>query len=311
RSIYKDIEEINKATWMLENGGTLQEAEEAIEDEKERLVVFDRHRKEKGFYVRQRRYDLTDIRLLAECVYSAKFIPQGQADRLASIVSDFVSKHQAEKIRNSALVLDRVKTLNHGVLNNISRINEAMATTLDGQPHEPQKISFNYLTHEIGNLDKPVERRTKYVVSPYYLVIDAGNYYLLAFDDKAQDKRTFRVDRMKKVDFVAEPREGAEAFSKLDAENFMQRVFSMYSGERKRVKMRFINRLLDTVIDRFGRRGVIYEKADASHFYVTADVEISDQFFAWVCGFGNRVRIETPDVAAAYAAYLDKIRKMY
>ena len=77
RSIYKDIEEINKAAWIIENEGTLQEAEEAIADEEERLVIFDPHRKEKGFYVRQRRYDLNDIRLLAECVYSAKFIPQG------------------------------------------------------------------------------------------------------------------------------------------------------------------------------------------------------------------------------------------
>ena len=41
RSIYKDIEEINKATRMIENRGTLQEAEEAITDEEERLVIFD------------------------------------------------------------------------------------------------------------------------------------------------------------------------------------------------------------------------------------------------------------------------------
>ena len=310
RSIYRDIDEINKAVWIDENGGTIEEAEEALEDEEERIVVYDPHRK--GFYVRQRRYDLNDIRLLAECVYSAKFIPQGQADRLAAVVSDFVSKHQADKIRNSALVINRVKTLNRNVLNNISLINDAMADTLDGEPHEPQKISFSYLTHEIGNLEKPVERRRKYVVSPYYLVIDAGNYYLLAFDDQAQNTRTFRVDRMKSVNFVDEPREGAEAFAKLDVEKtYMQRVFSMYSGERKRVKMRFINSLLDTVIDRFGVKNVFYEKADTSHFYVTADIEISDQFFAWVCGFGNRARIETPEVAAVYAAFLDKIRKIY
>lgn len=84
-----------------------------------------------------------------------------------------------------------------------------------------------------------------------------------------------------------------------------------HGGERKRVKLRFINPLLDTALDRFGTKGVIYEKADYSHFYVTADIEISDQFFAWVCGFGKRIRIETPDIAALYADFLDKIRKMY
>ena len=312
RSIYKDIGEINKVAWIIENGGTIQEAEKAIADEEARLVIFDPHRKKRGFYVRQRRYDLNDIRLLAECVYSAKFIPQAQADRLVAVVSDFVSRHQAEKIRNNALVIDRVKTLNKSVLNNISLINDAMATTLDGLPHKPQKISFNYLTYEIGNLDKPVERRTKYIVSPYYLVIDAGNYYLLAFDDKIQKKRTFRVDRMKNVCFIDEPRDGAEVFAKLDVETFMQRTFSMYSGERTRVKMRFVTSLLNTAIDRFGRRGIVYEKADASHFFVTADVEVSDQFFAWICGFGRRAKIISPEpIVKKFSEFLDKIREMY
>lgn len=311
RSIYRDIEEINKANWMIENGATLQEAEEAIKDEQERLVIFDRHRNPKGFYVRQRHYDLNDIRLLAECVYAAKFIPQGQADRLVSVIGEFVSKHQAEKIRNNALVINRVKTLNKGVLNNISVINDAMARMLDGEPHTPEKISFSYLTHEMGHIEKPVERRRKYIVSPYYLVINDGNYYLLGYDDKKQDICTFRVDRMKSVSFTEEPREGAEAFADFDADTYMQRVFSMYGGERKRVKLRFINPLLDTALDRFGTKGVIYEKADSSHFYVTADIEVSDQFFAWICGFGKRIRIETPNIAALYADFLDKIRKMY
>lgn len=163
----------------------------------------------------------------------------------------------------------------------------------------------------MGHIDKPIERRRKYTVSPYYLIINDGNYYLLGYDDKKQGICTFRVDRMKSVNFTNEPREGAEVFATFDADTYMQRVFSMYSGDRKRVKMRFINPLLDTALDRFGTKGVIYEKADSSHFYVTADIEVSDQFFAWVCGFGKRIRIETPDIAALYANFLDKIRKMY
>lgn len=91
RSIYRDIEEINKAMLMIEEELTVQEAAERIaEDEGEKLVVYDKHLK--GFYVRQRHYDPTDIRLLAECVYSAKFISQGQADRLADVVCELVSE---------------------------------------------------------------------------------------------------------------------------------------------------------------------------------------------------------------------------
>jgi hypothetical protein len=45
---------------------------------------------------------------------------------------------------------------------------------------------------------------------------------------------------------------------------------------------------------------------------VTADVEISEQFFSWVCGFGNKAKILSPVfVVDEFREYLDKIRGMY
>lgn len=325
RSIYRDIEDINKVMWLMENkqddedGIDIEAAEEALaadEDDAEKTIVYQKHAKDKGFYVRQRRYDPNDIRLLAECVYSAKFLSQGQADRLADVVCEFVSKYQAEKIRHDAFLTDRVKTSNKAVLNNISTINNAMSRRLDGEPHDPEKISFQYLKYSISDMGRQVERRKgqKYTVSPYKLLINDGNYYLLAFDDYAQDMRTYRVDRMKNVRFTGEPREGAEAFAAIDLKSYTKRVFSMFGGKQERVVIRFINPLLDAVVDRFGndRGSVWYEKLDDTHFSVATQVEISDQFFGWVLGFGKKAKIlEPPAVVDQFAAYLDKVRQMY
>ena len=325
RSIYRDIEDINKVMWLMENkqddedGIDIEAAEEALaadEDGAEKVIVYQKHSKDKGFYVRQRRYDSNDIRLLAECVYSAKFLSQGQADRLADVVCEFVSKHQAEKIRHDAFLTDRVKTSNKAVLNNIGTINDAMSRRLDGEPHDPEKISFQYLKYSISDVGQQVERRKgqKYTVSPYKLLINDGNYYLLAFDDYKQDMRTYRVDRMKNVRFTGEPREGAEAFAAIDLKSYTKRVFSMFGGKQERVVIRFINPLLDAVVDRFGndRGSVWYEKLDDTHFTVSTQVEISDQFFGWVLGFGKKAKIlEPPAVVDQFAAYLDKVRQMY
>lgn len=313
RSIYRDIEEINKAMLIVEDEINVHEAEERIaEDENEKLIVYDTHKK--GFYVRQRHFDLNDIRLLAECVYSAKFIAEGQAKRLVDVVCDFVSENQAEKIRHNAFLTDRVKTINKSVLNNISTINEAMSKETDGEKHIPEKITFKYLKYSIDNMGNQVERRqgATYVVSPFQLLINDGNYYLLAYDDYAKDIRTYRVDRMKNVSYTGIPREGQEAFEKIDLKSYTQRVFSMYGGEKKRVALRFINPLLDTAIERFGTKDVVYTKVDETHFSVTAQVEISNQFFGWILGFGNKVKLLSPDdVTDQFKAYLDKIRGMY
>lgn len=315
RSIYKDIDEINKVLYLLENKCTIQEAEEAIDDpeygDDEKLILYDATRK--GFYVRQRRYDYQQIRLLVESVYTSKFLTQNEVDGLADVLCDFVSEHQAKTIRHDALSTDRVKTSNHKVIDNISVIDDAMSTKLNGEKHIPEKISFKYLQRTLGSTQQ-VDRRKgdRYIVSPYKLLICDGNYYLLAFEDNKQKLLTFRVDRMKDIRRMGVPRDGEEAFKAVKLDDYTKRTFSMFAGKTERVKMRFINRLLDAVVERFGTSGVIYEKVDENHFAVTASVDVSDQFFGWLLGFGRMVKlIEPQPVVERFSAYLDKVREMY
>lgn len=314
RSIYKDIEEINAVALMLEDGEmTLEEAMSEIEgdEDDERKLIRYTHKGKKGFFVQQLKYELSDIRLLAECIYASKFISDKDADRLIEVVGDLVSAHQSETIKHETFTVGRVKTANSDTLNNVQKINYAMCTRYDGEDHVPQKISFQYLTHEVGDVEKLVPKKKKYVVSPFQLMINDNNYYLLAFDDDKKAMRTYRVDRMKRIGYVEEPREGEKEFKAIDMKTYTQRVFSMFGGEQKQITLRCINLLLDAMIDRFGTKNAQYTRADASHFRLTVDVEVSDQFFAWVCGFGKRIKIETPEIAEKYRAYLDKIREMY
>lgn len=48
------------------------------------------------------------------------------------------------------------------------------------------------------------------------------------------------------------------------------------------------------------------------HYSVTAEVEISDQFYGWLLGFGKKTKILFPPEAVdGYKAHLDKVREMY
>lgn len=315
RSIYRDIEEINKAMLMVEDEIDVHEAEDRIaEDENEKLVVYDKSKK--GFYVRQRHYDLNDVRLLAECVYSAKFIEEKRAKKLVRVVCDLVSEEQAKQITHDAFLSDRVKTENTAVYYSVSTINEAMSRELNGQRHKPEKIDFLYQKHSISDVRQTVNRRNgaRYIVSPYKLIINDGNYYLLGFDDEAQEMRTYRVDRMKDVRLMGEPRDGEKEFSAIDLKTYTQRTFSMFGGQDTVVTLRFENYLLDAVVERFGSDQIRaqYVRVDNDHFSVTTHVEISDQFFGWVLGFGDKVKITGSDAAVGlFKAYLDKIRQLY
>ncbi len=170
------------------------------------------------------------------------------------------------------------------------------------------------MKYTIQNLDKPKEERKGewYVVSPYRLLINEGYYYLLGFDEKHGEMRTYRVDRMRRVERLGEPRIGKEAADSIEINTYAHRSFSMFGGNTKMVKIRFINAMLDTVIDRFGKTGVHYEYMDENHFCVTMEVNVSDQFFSWVCRFGRRAKILSPDsVVEDFRQYLSNIQGLY
>ena len=143
RGIYKDIDEINKVLYMLENECSIQEAEEVIDDEEEgegeKFIVYDKNRK--GFFVRQRKYDLNDVRLLAECVYSARFIDEKRARRLVDIATSLVSEWQSDRITHDAFLTDRTKTTNTCVYYSVETINRAMNPGSREAPHTPEKIT--------------------------------------------------------------------------------------------------------------------------------------------------------------------------
>ena len=81
---------------------------------------------------------------------------------------------------------------------------------------------------------------------------------------------------------------------------------------REKVTMRFLDLRLDTVVDQFGTVGVKYEKVDETHFTVQAEVEVSDMFYAWVCGFGQRVKIlEPPQVVEGMRNFINNISTIY
>ena len=89
-------------------------------------------------------------------------------------------------------------------------------------------------------------------------------------------------------------REGAEAFEKLDMSNYTKYTFSMFGGEIEHVTMVFQNRLMNVVIDKFGR-DVVAVKEDDRHFRITVPVAVSNQFFGWVVGLGKMVKIVAPE----------------
>ena len=255
------------------------------------------------FRLKSRPFQYDDLCMIAECIYAAKFISDDHARRLIETLGKFASNPQADKLMEEVFLCQRVKTGQKDILAVIRDLRKAIK--------EKKKIQFKYLHREIDDVTKEVVRNKgrRFTVSPYKLMISDGNYYLLAYSDQATDMRLFRVDKIHKVEILEVLRRGQHVFDNMDLTTYTKRVFFMNPGEQQKVSLRFDRKLLDSVVERVGAEGdIIYRPDDSAHFVVTADIEISNQFFGWLASFGAKARIMYPQsLAEQYTAYLQEI----
>jgi len=163
--------------------------------------------------------------------------------------------------------------------------------------------------------DKQVYRKngSEYIRSPFKLLCNENNYYLLAYDATAMEIRTYRVDRMAKVQLLDCPRQGWDAYNKIRISEYLEETFNMYGNGHKEkiVTMIFHNCLSNVVIDQFGQDvHMMYE--DDEHFRITVKVNVNEQFFGWIFGLGDDVRITAPQsVIDEMSTMLHKIYDNY
>lgn len=255
--------------------------------------------REKAYHIISRDFELYQLQLLIDSVQSSKFIPQKEAKELSDKIKKLASRNERILLERRNYVANRVRSLNDSVFYHIDDIHSAIA---DGW-----KLSFHYFTYDLQKKKRYFKEH--YIVSPYALIWNDDNYYLLAYH--AGMMKHFRVDKIDDIKIVKERREGVEAFKTLKLTERSLKVFSMYGGAEETITLRFSNNLIGVVLDRFGR-DIRISPDDDRHFKITVKVEVSPQFYGWLCGLGTGVRIIHPDeVAQKMGEYVRSIAKMY
>jgi predicted DNA-binding transcriptional regulator YafY len=259
--------------------------------------------KKTGYFIASREFELPEVKLLVDSVQSSKFITQKKTAALIRKIEKLTSIHEAKRLHRQVFVQNRVKSMNESVYYNVDEISNGIAGN--------KKIQFKYF-HFTVHKEREFRRDGNYYqVSPFALVWDDENYYLIAYDSEAKMIKHYRVDKMNDISATEEDREGIDAFKALDVSAYSKKVFSMFAGRECVVRLLFHNSLAGVVIDRFGRDVTICT-VDQEHFMIGIPVEISPQFFGWIFGLGCDVRILGPDhVVRQYREHLEAVELLY
>ena len=256
-----------------------------------------------GYYIGARDFELPELKLLVDSVQSSKFITRKKTLSLIKKIESLASVYDAQLLQRQVYVRNRVKSMNESVYYNVDEISNAIT--------QDRAIKFRYFDYTITKERKFRKDGAWYEVSPFSLMWDDENYYMIGFDAEAGKLKHYRVDKMTEISALEHFRDGKEAFANVDMSEYSKQVFGMFTGQVQSVKLRFANRLVGAVIDRFGQDIMIVAKDD-EHFTVSVDVAVSPQFYAWLFGFGKDVEVLSPEgVREGMRAKLNELDGMY
>ena len=252
------------------------------------------------YHLVSREFDLAELKLIIDAVGACKFISGRESKKLAAKLATLAGSNRAEDLKRNGNAEGRVRTTNEKTCLIIDAVNTAI--------NSKKKIAFKYFTYD-GNKKKILKYNGEpYFVSPYELIWDGDRYYILGWSDFHKEMRTFRVDRISESPVILDVK-AVKKPAGFNSVNYVGANYRMFAGEVKEVSLICNYDTMDSMIDRFGEK-VDTEPIDTKCFRLNAEVADSHVFYAWIFGFGGKVKIEAPkDMKTSYKKMLENALK--
>lgn len=252
-----------------------------------------REGKYNAYYLDDRDFDLSELRMLIDAVSSSRFISREKSEELTEKLASLASIHQRDQLRKRVFTADRIKTNDDSSLVTAEWICEAI--------DQKKKISFQYYDYTPDKRKVLKHDGEVYVCSQYAIVWNDDRYYMIGYSDKHQHIGSFRLDRMKGPRILKEKATQDDEFNPAE---YIRHVLKMFGGRECEVTLRCQNDLMKNVIDRFGEDIETWTE-DRDHFCVKLHVQVSRTFYSWVFQFAGGIDIIAPaDIREEYLSML-------
>ncbi len=249
-------------------------------------IIAERDNRQCFYYIGSRRFELAEVKTLVDAVQASRFITAKKSESLIKKLETLTSIYEAQDLQRQVYVSGRVKNGNESIFYNVDQIHKAISNN--------HKISFQYYRWNLKKKKVLRHNGATYSVSPWALVYDNENYYLVGYDDKHRAIRHYRVDKMLQLMETEEKREGKAAFKEKGVADYSRSVFGMYEGPKENVVLAVKESLIGVMIDRFGEN-VKVRAIDKETAEVQLEVNVSDQFLGWIIALGEDVQVTAPE----------------
>lgn len=218
----------------------------------------------KGYYINrdpETDFEPGEIRAIIDNFSYANYIVPSIAKNIIKKCKNIQTIYENEKIKDYQIYAKDSKTENAEVIKNIEDISNSI--------YEHKKIKFEYWKYSITNkLEKKIVSIP--IVSPYAIVYNKQEFYLIGIKDGQQKFYNYRIDRIKNIQFLND--EIKIKKKKSEIQDFVESSTEMFGGKKEEIEAICHIWLLDTIFDIFGRNVTIEKISnDDEHFKLVVD----------------------------------------
>lgn len=242
-------------------------------------------------------FTFNEIRFLVDSVSINKFLSNEQKRRLINKFEGMCSEQEIRQLV-SRISLNGCAAPSLDLIKNLEIIHQLIS--------EKRRINFEYgHFDENGNMAYYDKDRK---MIPGKVVYFAERFYLLCMDEHTKEPRTYRIDRMQKIT-------GGDIVKlKCEFPQYDGFVADMFPPDYfETITLRVNKRLLDEMIEQFGKHANIQEKKKNEEWCsIRVRAGINRQFYLWLMRYGNNIQVLSPSKERAqFVAILKEMLLAY
>ena len=240
----------------------------------------------KGYYINRdpdTDFEPGEVRAIIDNFSYANYIVPKISEDIIKKCKNIQNIYENEKLKDYQVFAKDSKTENVEVIKNIEDISTSI--------YKKKKIKFEYWKYDITKkLEKKIVSTP--IVSPYAIVYNKQEFYLIAIKEGKTIFYNYRLDRIKNIKILDD--EITIKKSKKEIQDFAESTIEMFGGEKEEIEAICHICLLDVIFDIFGRN-VTIEKIHGNEKYFKLFVDTNPLGFKmWAMRNIDLVEVKKP-----------------
>lgn len=235
------------------------------------------------YFLGSRSFEIPELKLMIDAIQAAHFISAERAEQMIGKLAHLTSMEQAAVLKRN-LYVSKLKDDNKKLIYTVDLLNIAI--------NQKKRVAFCYYEYDRKGKKQLKHGGAEYIMSPYTLVWNMDNYYVVGFSEKHDKIVKYRVDKICRTRLLAD--KYIQMPENFDMAAFCDSMFLMYGDQMEQVTLRCRYEIINKVIDKFGE-SIEIKPIDDDFFEITENVMTGSTFYSWVFNYGGKILITSPE----------------